>query len=136
MAYVRSERKWSGTTSGKKVKIIEYTTQDIAALEGDITEVENTLGASKIMVSFYNDHAANDATVKLWSSEMLGIPASVHAAAEWDQEPDGATTYTVSAKGRLKRGLYGPMNWFKVRALDGVGTTGDMKITIHMYRDD
>jgi len=124
MAYVRTERKWTGSNSGKKVKIVEYTTQDVAALEGDITEVEITLGAGRLMVTFYNDDAANDATIKFWTSDMLGIPNSTHATSEWDQEPDGATTYTVAAKGRLKRGIVGPVNWFKIRALDGVGTTG------------
>lgn len=93
-------------------------------------------GADEVAISLVNNSTKN-ATVKFFSSEDETI-GSTHSALNWDQEPDGDTSYTLGSIGssdgpRLKKIINGPVRWCKVRISHSAATSiGSVECYVHM----
>ena len=90
---------------------------DVGSVEADLFVKQSGHSAERVAITIKNG-SDTDMTVKIFTSDEP-TPNGTHAQAEWDQEPDTSTSYTVGSAflttDRLKKVLVGPFRYWKIR---------------------
>jgi len=118
MATTKSVSKPQAGYGGGGLSVV-YTlgSVDVGSAEADLIEKQSGMACKRLGITIKNG-SDTDITAKFFSTDEAD-PSGTHAQAEWDQEPDSSTSYTVGSASlttdRKKVILTGPIRWWKVR---------------------
>ena len=124
---------WKSNDANRSAYMIgNHTALDIGSAEGKLVDYIDASSAERVTIQM-NTGADTAATIKFYTTEM-DTPTASFTSAEWDQEPDSSTTYTLGSNSRLKKSLVGPARWIAVTAshAGGVTTVGSTTVFVHL----